>query len=223
MNLNLRLPVNKRIKYIVRILFIMVFSFCVGMFLRADNYGLMNAFIAALGFVLTFIPKAVENITKRKIRFSATMECAIIIFIFAAQILGEIGSFYERFPWWDTMLHASSGVMLALIGFMIVTALNEYDRSKVHLSPLFVAMFAFSFALSLGALWEIFEFCADRFLGTDMQKYLPPNGVTALKCENWKYDAGLVDTMCDLIVDAVSALIISLGGFIKLVRKDRKA
>ena len=183
----------------------------------------INMFTALLGFALTFIPDALDRISGHRLRLSNALSCVIILFIFAAEFLGEINNFYALVPWWDTMLHTVSGVILGLIGFMLVYVLNENEKVTVHLSPVFICFFAFCFAVAAGAIWEIFEFAGDRILGMDMQKYLPPDGVTTLYAANWRFDAGLVDTMGDLICDALSALATSVAGYILLKIRGTKA
>ena len=128
-----------------------------------------------------------------------SLQIIITLFIFGAQYLGEIKNFYDKIPWWDTMLHTTSGIILGVIGFMFVYLLNKSYSNSIKLSPFFVVMFAFCFAVTMGVFWEFFEFSADRILGTNMQKFrFPELG-----------QDGLVDTMTDLFVDAVGALITS--------------
>lgn len=212
-----KMTVNQKINIVVRGLFVLVFLETILTSVFENDYSsIINAFTAVLGFALTFVPDAVENITKNRIRFSSGVKIAIVLFIFGSELLGEIKSFYEIFPWWDNLLHSVSGVILGLIGFMLVYGLNESENTSVNLSPLLVSAFAFFFALACGALWEIFEFSGDRLLGLNMQKFRPPEGTTELVTAAWRYDAGLIDTMTDIILDAVSAFGISLLGYIKI-------
>jgi len=214
--------------YFIRVLFVIEFFVPVVLWLIHHTQNIhtevkfINMFTAVLGLLLTFIPKAVEKISKSRLKFSATLSFAIIVFIFGAEFLGEIKKFYDIFPWWDVMLHTVSGVILGLIGFMLVFVLNESTRTKVQLSPLFICFFAFCFALSCGAIWEIFEFSGDRLLHMNMQKYLPPAGTTKLFTANWRFDAGLIDTMTDIICDASSAFVTSLFGYIALIIRAHK-
>lgn len=122
-------------------------------------------------------------------------------FIFASLFLGEVHGYYTRFWWWDVLLHAASGFLLGIVGFLLVYVLNEKRSLRFHMSPAFVALFAFTFAVALGALWEIFEFGMDRLFGTRMQK--PMLGDVS----------GLTDTMWDLIVDTVGATVIAILGY----------
>ena len=114
-----------------------------------------------------------------------------ITFVFASVFLGEVHGYYVRFWWWDLVLHASSGFLLGVIGFLLVYILNETEDIDVHMKPGFVAFFAFLFAVGIGALWKIFEFSMDSFFGTNMQKEMLGD------------PSGLTDTMWDLIVDTL--------------------
>ncbi|MDX1579126.1 MAG: hypothetical protein R3266_11610, partial [Gemmatimonadota bacterium] len=115
--------------------------------------------------------------------------------------LGEVRGYYLRFWWWDIALHTASGFLLGILGFLLVHVLNETENVEVHLRPRFVALFAFMFAVGLGALWEIFEYSMDVIFGMDMQKAMLGD------------PSGLTDTMWDLIVDTVGAAVIAVMGF----------
>ena len=117
----------------------------------------------------------------------------IVFFLFASLVLGEYGDFYEKFWWWDLLLHTFSAVGFGLIGIVIILII--YKQDKIKASPIILAMFAFTFALSIGALWEIFEYAMDQFFGLNMQK------------------SGLDDTMSDLMVDSVGSLIAAAYGY----------
>lgn len=142
-------------------------------------------------------------IVRRLVRVHIPPEFAVlaILFLFASLYLGEVRDFYTRFWWWDIALHAGSGLLLGIAGFLLVFVLNESASVDLHLSPRFVAIFAFCFALAGGAVWEIFEFAMDRLAGTTMQKPMLGD------------PSGLTDTMWDLIVDAAGALAISVFGW----------
>lgn len=134
------------------------------------------------------------------VRVPPEFEFMAVIFVYASLFLGEQRGYYLRFWWWDTLLHTCSGFLLGILGFLLVHVLNGKRHIGMHLKPGFVALFAFMFALGIGALWEIFEFAMDQIFGLNMQK------------------SGLVDTMVDLIVDAIGALTISIIGYIHLRR-----
>lgn len=148
-------------------------------------------FIAFITIALTYYPSILEK--RFGVYLPSSMQIIITLFIFGAQYLGEIRNFYRIFPWWDTALHTTSGVILGVIGFMFVYLLNEKYGKKVKLSPFFVVMFAFCFAVTMGVFWEFFEYGMDRIFGTNMQKFRYPE----------LGDDGLVDTMGDLFVDSL--------------------
>jgi uncharacterized membrane protein YjdF len=143
-----------------------------------------------------------EILRKRlQVTIPAEFQVLAIVFVFAALFLGEVRSFYERIWWWDIMLHASSGLLLGIVGFLLVYVLNETDRVDLHMHPRFVALFAFLFAVAVGALWEIYEFGMDQLVGTNMQKPMLGD------------PSGLTDTMWDLIVDTLGAFAVSAFGW----------
>lgn len=122
-------------------------------------------------------------------------------FVFASLFLGEVRNYYTRFWWWDTVLHTFSGFLLGMVGFLLVHILNEIEDVGFHMKPGFVAFFALMFAIGMGAVWEIFEFTMDTSFGMNMQKAMLGD------------ESGLIDTMTDLIVDALGALIMCLYGY----------
>ncbi|MCW8827902.1 MAG: hypothetical protein OQK94_02475 [Gammaproteobacteria bacterium] len=128
-------------------------------------------------------------------------ELLAVAFIFASLFLGEVHSYYIRFWWWDILLHASSGLLMGVMGFLLVHVLNETEDINLHMTPGFVAFFAFIFAVGVGALWENYEFAMDSLFGTDMQKAMLDD------------PSGLTDTMWDMIVNTLGALIISVLGY----------
>ena len=135
------------------------------------------------------------------------------IFLYGAIFLGEVRSFYYTVPHWDTILHTFSGGMLGALGFSFVTLLNKTDKIPLNLSPIFVAIFAFCFAVTLGVFWEIYEFSFDGILGLNMQKFSLESGELLMG------RAALQDTMKDLIVDCLGAFIMALVGYISLKYK----
>jgi len=131
-----------------------------------------------------------------------------VIFIFGSLYLGEIQSFYQRFWWWDIALHASAGLLMGILGFLLVYLLNESKRVELHMTSGFISSFAFLFAVTIGTLWEIFEFSMDKLFGFNMQK--PMMGDLS----------GLTDTMWDMMINATGAFIISFMGWWYLKRKQ---
>ncbi len=133
-----------------------------------------------------------------------------VIFLYCSIFLGEVRNFYYRIPNWDNILHTFSGFMLGALGFSVIRLLNDADRVPLRLSPAFVSVFAFCFAVTVGVIWEVYEFAADGILGTNMQKFGPQDGMA------FEGRAALNDTMVDLIVDSAGALLMSLIGYISL-------
>lgn len=150
-----------------------------------------NLFVTFVALLLTILPIVFSD--RYKIRLPNTFLVGIALFVFGTLFLGEIFDFYERFWWWDLVLHGTSAVGFGVFGFLFVFYLFEGDRYAAP--PWALGMIAFCFALAMGALWEIFEFAMDQIFGLNMQK------------------SGLVDTMTDLIVDTVGALIGAISGF----------
>lgn len=136
----------------------------------------------------------------------AEFHITAVVFTFAALYMGEILRFYDLFWWWDIALHATAGLLMGVLGFLLVYILNESKRVELHMTPGFIAFFAFTFAVAIGAMWEIFEFVADQTLGTNMQKPMLGD------------PSGLTDTMWDMIVNAIGAALISISGYIYLKR-----
>jgi len=158
-----------------------------------------------LGILLVFLPSMIQK--RLHVALPGGMSIVFVVFLYAAIYLGEIRSFYDRFPHWDLVLHTFSGLMLGALGFSVVSLLNDSDRVKVSLSPLFMAVFAFCFAAALGVLWEIYEFSVDGLLGLNMQRFAVVGGAPLVGRE------ALSDTMEDLIVDCLGALVISTAGY----------
>jgi len=164
-----------------------------------------------LGLLALFLP----NILSRTMRLHipSIMLIMYAAFLYCAIYLGEVRNFYYTVPHWDTILHTSSGVALGALGFSLVSLLNKSETHHLHLSPLFVALFAFAFAVLLGTIWEIYEFAADSIFNTNMQKFALENG------EELVGQAALADTMKDLIVDMLGAFIMSAIGYVSLKHK----
>ncbi len=175
-------------------------------------------FSAVLTLILFILPSLLAK--RSKIKVPAVFQIVVLLFIFASMYLGEIHHYFYRYAWWDTMLHANSAIMLAYIGFLLIFTLNRDKRMHVHLSPFFMALFSFCFALAMGSLWEIFEFGADVFLGVNMQKARGLEEIYGV----FDTRLGVIDTMRDLVVDAVGALLVSVVGYFHMThRKDADA
>jgi hypothetical protein len=167
----------------------------------------LHAFLVAGIMAATLLPVALGK--RLPVRIPSELQILAILFIFATLFLGEVRDYYERFWWWDLALHGTAGLLLGLFGFLIVYMLNENNHVDLHMRPSFVALFAFFFAVGLGALWEIFEFAMDQLFDTNMQKPMLGD------------PSGLTDTMWDLIVDTAGAAIVSLAGWRYLKRRRR--
>ncbi len=161
-----------------------------------------QAFFVAGIMALTLAPV----VLRMPVEIPSEIQIVAVLFVFATLFLGEVRDYYERFWWWDAVLHTTSGLLLGMVGFMFVYILNEDRHVDLHMRPSFVALFAFFFAVGLGALWEIFEFGMDQFFGTNMQPPTPGD------------PSGLTDTIHDLIVDTVGAGIVGIGGWRYLTR-----
>lgn len=142
---------------------------------------------------VTFAPLMMASYFQVKVPLE--FDTVAVIFIYMSLFLGEVQDFYQRFWWWDLVLHGSSGFLLGTMGFFLVYVMNQDKKANMHLTPGFIALFAFMFSQGLGSLWEIFEFGMDQAFGLNMQK------------------SGLVDTMGDLIINACAAATISLLGY----------
>lgn len=163
------------------------------------------------GIAAMFLPDLIEH--KIKLIIPSKMMIVYALFLYCAIYLGEVRDFYYVIPHWDDILHATSGGMLSALGFSIIVLLNNTDRVPVNLSPIFVCLFTFCFAVTLGALWEIYEFTCDGLLGLNMQKFALKDGTLLVG-----HDA-LRDTMNDLMIDSLSSFIISALGYISLIYK----
>lgn len=160
-----RLSLRKKRGIVNAILSIFVLLVLIAHLLRADYH---SVFICILTLMLFDIPFWAEKALK--ITLPKELEIIILFFIFDAEILGEIGSFYTYVPWWDTMLHTINGFLMAAIGFALIDLLNNSPKFHITLSPTFVAVVAFCFSMTIGVLWEFFEFSMDMIFHTDMQK-----------------------------------------------------
>jgi len=149
--------------------------------------------------VLTLVPLLLQK--KFRVFIPPEFELLAITFVFASLFLGEVHGYYTRFWWWDIALHTASGFLLGIVGFLLVHILNEIEEIEMHMTPGFVAFFAFLFAVGMGAIWEIFEFGMDLFFEMDMQKAM------------FGDPSGLTDTMWDLIVDTAGASMVAVLGY----------
>lgn len=217
----------------------------IGQILRGD---MNNAFLCMLSLLLFILPIIIQS--RFKIELPNMLEIIIFCFIYAAEILGEIYNFYGNIPHWDTVLHTLNGFLCAGIGFALVDLLNENSK-KIKLTPIYIAIVAFCFSVTVGVVWEFFEYGADKFVYTDMQKdaivtkistvTLNPeknnkpilikdigktviydtNGNIIANIDNGYLDIGINDTMKDLFVNFIGAIIFSILGYLYTKNRDK--
>jgi hypothetical protein len=192
---------------------ILVIRFTLVLAIIASIYELswMSLYNSCLTLFLTFIPNILSK--KYHIKLPNLLQFFIILFIYASIFLGEVNQFYDRFWWWDSALHFSSGIALGFIGFLVTYIL--YKTNKIRTDPIFIAIFSLMFAISLGVFWEIYEFSADQFSGADMQKARDLNKNDEF-CDT---RVGVIDTMFDLILDTSGALIAAVAGYLFIIKK----
>lgn len=227
--------------------FIFRFLIIVCMIRELFNGNFQNAALCVLSLFLLILSFFLEK--KLKVQFPSTLEIIIFVFIFAAEILGEINNFYGAIPYWDTILHTLNGFLCASVGFSLVYLLNERSKS-VHLSAVFVALVSFCFSMTIGVAWEFFEFGMDQVFHLDMQKdtivneihtvtldpeqsnqvvsiedisktlILSENGLHSTAIDGY-LDIGLKDTMMDLVVNCIGAFIYSVFGYLYIVNHEK--
>ena len=206
------------------------------MILQIFNRNYENVFLCVLTLVLLLIPSLIQ--INLKIELPTALEITSLGFVFAAEILGEIQSYYIKFPFWDTVLHTINGFLMAAIGFALVDILNRSKKFSIQLSPVFLAIVAFCFSMTIGVIWEFFEYGMDQFFGLDMQKDTVIQGFSSVLLDPTKsnipvpvqditevlingrdlglggyLDIGLIDTMNDLFVNFVGAVLFSIIGY----------
>lgn len=165
----------------------------VGAVLEAIQGDWLKATATAGIVIVAFLPMLLGY--RFHVRIPPEFELLAVIFVYASLFLGEVHGYYLKYWWWDILLHMGSGLIMGIFGFLLVYVINEHEDLELHMKPSFVGLFAFMFALGMGTIWEIFEFTLDQFLGMNTQ------------------GSSLADTMSDLIVDGIGALIISLLGY----------
>ena len=240
---------NKNVFAVYVILRFLVIAIAVMSFV---NGNIENFFLCMLSLVLFLLPAFVER--KFRVNLPDALEIIVLLFIFAAEILGEISSFYMRVPHWDTMLHTVNGFLFAAIGFAMVDVLNRSSKIKFDLSPFYLAVTAFCFSMTVGVIWEFFEFGMDVFLKFDMQKDTVINTISSVTFDlnatnetfvfrdiadcilvlsngdeirlsdygiNGYLDIGIIDTMKDLFVNFIGAVVFSVIGFFYVKSRGR--
>lgn len=208
-----------------------------------------SVFLCALSLVLLILPSVFAH--RLDLRLPGALEIVILLFIFAAEILGEINSFYVRVPHWDTMLHTINGFLCAAVGFALVDLLNRNDRFSLELSPKYLAITAFCFSMTVGVVWEFFEYGMDCLLGLDMQKDTIVHAIHSVALDPTNsnitvhirdiadviivhsdgtqqslgiggyLDVGIRDTMKDLWVNLIGAVTFSVIGYIATAHREK--
>ena len=228
---------KKKVTAVYLILRLMVILVMVAQFF---NRNFENVFLCILTLILFLMPTIFER--KLKIDLPDTLEIIIMLFIFAAEILGEISAYYTTYQGWDTMLHTLNGFLCAAIGFSLVDMLNREDRFSLELSPAFMAIVAFCFSMTIGVLWEFFECFMDQMFLLDMQKDAVVSQISSVMLDptggnhpviikditdvivvaggeeislglGGYLDIGILDTMKDLFVNLIGAVVFSIVGY----------
>ena len=244
-NIHENIRENRRVFILYMTLRVLVILSLVRAIMNANYNG---AFICVLSLILFLIPTLMEN--GFKIKLPPLLEAIIYLFIFAAEILGEVNHFYVAIPYWDTILHTLNGFLAAAVGFSMIELLNRNSR-HFQLSPFYLCMVAFCFSMTIGVLWEFFEYAADAILNIDMQKdniLQNINSVTLdpAQAQNVSHvndivrteittadgsvyvidggylDTGLADTMGDLFVNFIGAAVFSILGYIGIRHSHRR-
>lgn len=216
------------------------------MILQIFNRNFQNVFLCILTLILFIMPSVVQ--ATFKVEFPTLLEIIILLFIFAAEILGEISAFYIKFPYWDTILHTLNGFLCGAIGFSLVEIMNGNKKLRFELSPLFMAVVAFCFSMTIGVIWEIFEFSMDTLYHFDMQKDTVIHSIHTVSLDPLKdnnciavtdiesvmvngkelglggyLDIGLLDTMYDLFVNFIGAFVFAVLGYGYVKYRDTKS
>lgn len=241
--------VEKSSPKVAAMYFILRLSVVAVLIAQALNRNFENVMLCVLTLILFMLPSVIER--RLKIDLPDTLEIIILLFIYAAEILGEIRAYYTIFPFWDTMLHTLNGFLCAAIGFCLVDLLNRSQRVTFTLSPLYVALASFCFSMTVGVLWEFFECTMDQLFFLDMQKDAivpaigsvmldPAGGNTPVYVGDIQdviivhgdgtrqalglggyLDIGLLDTMEDLFVNFIGATVFSVVGYWYIKRRGQ--
>lgn len=210
-----------------------------------DDYE--SVFLCGLTLVLMIMPSILAH--SLKLELPSTLEVIVLLFIFSAEIMGEINNFYIIVPHWDALLHTLNGFLCAALGFALVDMMNREERFTFQLSPAFLAVVAFCFSMTVGVLWEFFEFAGDTFFALDMQKDTIVNTINTVNLDvtnsntvihlkdiedviivysdgtkealnlGGYLDIGIIDTMHDLLVNLIGAVAFSIVGYFYIKHK----
>lgn len=183
-------------------------SYISGQYTHIKSYYFLMFAQSVLGIFVMFIPDFFER--KFNMDIPSYLVILYLIFLYCAIFLGEVRSFYYQIPYWDMILHGFSAGMLGLLGYSVVFMLNTNKNVPLQLSPAFVCLFAFTFAISVGVIWEFYEYTFDGLWGMNMQKFMLEDGTMLVG------RAALEDTMEDLMVDTAGAGIVCIINYIIL-------
>jgi len=171
----------------------------IGFYIYQTNWS--SVFYTTLILLLVLTPMLLKKYSE--IEIPVELDAGIGVFIFLTLFLGVLHNFYMRYPIWDSILHLQSGFLLSIGGFVLIYIMNGKNNKYLHLTPGFIALSSFNFSLALGIVWEIYEYIADTFFGYHMQF------------------GGLTDTMEDMILNTIGALIVSVIGYLWMIKKNR--
>lgn len=214
------------------------------MILQIYKQNYENVFYCILTLLLLVVPSLLQMTLR--VELPSTLEIIILVFIFAAEILGEIDHYYLKYENWDTMLHTMNGFLAAAIGYSLVDLLNKSKKVQFQLSPIFISIVAFCFSMTIGVIWEFFEFSMDTFFGMDTQKDTIIHTINSVSLNadgsmktidgikdvtingvplgiNGYLDIGLIDTMEDLFVNFIGAFVFSVFGFFYSKNRGKKS
>lgn len=241
-----RIRLNKKTFILYSILRVLVILTAIRCALTGNFEGLA---LCILSLVLFLVPAFFEE--KMRVDIPPVFEAIIYLFIFAAEILGEVNNYYTAIPGWDTMLHTLNGFLCAAIGFSLVDILNRHSKN-LNLSPFYLAMTSFCFSMTIGVIWEFIEFSADQIFSLDMQKDFIVQNISSVTLdpthsqipyrvsnivrtiietadgqtvtvEGGYLDIGIIDTMKDLMVNFVGAIVFSAFGYFYVKYRDRQS
>ncbi len=236
-----KFKINLTVYFILRILVIIC------MVSQAIHGNWNSVFLCVFTLILFTLPTIISN--KLNIELPTILETTVYLFIFAAEILGEIQNFYGIFTHWDSILHIINGFLCATIGFSLIDILNRSANVHITLSPFFVALVAFCFSMTIGIMWEFIEFTADRYFLLDMQKDRLISTISSVKINKKNenvpvvindiiktkiyssnkevftikggyLDIGLIDSMKDLFVNFIGALSFSIIGYLYIRNRE---
>lgn len=211
------------------------------------NHNWTNVFTCILVLISFLLPAAIDK--KFKIKLPDILEISLVLFVFAAEILGEINAFYLNLNNFDTLLHTINGFIMGGVGFSVINILNKSSDQYFSLAPIYVVVASFCFSMTIGVLWEFCEYTNDQLMKADGQKdtivtqmssvlfneegkNIPINKKiysVIVNGEDWtkKYggyiDMGLIDTMKDLFVNLIGAVTFSIFGWFYLRGKNKFA